>query len=218
MIHVAVRIKELVSSNVDAMVHNATDPVKLLKLLRTEIEESIISLQGQMSQATRRHERLTQLAKNQSEQADEWTAKAKSAIDHKREDLARSALLAREDGNARAVQMQAEAVQLADEIQQLSTSIRALVVKHEEAISQIAVLSGNKMGLSTPHNSDEKSAPYFDRIEKLEKRVQFAQANSAAPANSQIETEIAALQRDADITAELAAIKSSSKPAKRKGK
>ena len=54
MFHIAIQIRDLISSNVSNMVDCATDPAKMLKQLRREIEESIIALRGDEGQARRR--------------------------------------------------------------------------------------------------------------------------------------------------------------------
>ncbi len=95
MFRVAIQIKELISSNVTSVIEAASNPAKMLTMLQREIEESIIALTGErtrVSQAKRRLE--ASLVQNELREAD-WSDKAKVAMDHGREDLARQALLAR---------------------------------------------------------------------------------------------------------------------------
>ncbi|HEY6964521.1 MAG TPA: PspA/IM30 family protein, partial [Erythrobacter sp.] len=102
MITIAIRVRELVSSNVDSLVSKAGDPRKMLRLLQSEIEETLIALHGDAAKAKRQRERMEDSATRLSAAAEEWTGKAKIAIDHGREDLARAALLTREAERAKA--------------------------------------------------------------------------------------------------------------------
>ena len=58
MLHIAVQVRELVSSNISGMIDAAGNPRKMLNLLRRQIEEAIISLQGDLTRAQRREARL----------------------------------------------------------------------------------------------------------------------------------------------------------------
>ena len=102
MITIAIRAREIVSSNVDSLVSKAGEPRKMLRLLQSEIEETLIALHGDAARAKRQRERLSDTAARLAAGAEEWTGKAKIAIDHGREDLARAALLTREAERAKA--------------------------------------------------------------------------------------------------------------------
>lgn len=212
MIHVAVRIRELVSSNVDTIVDQASNPAKMLRLLRTEIEESLISLHGNLSRARRQEDRLSDATRIAAEEAEQWTSKAKTAIDHKREDLARSALLAREDGRARAKALEEEVVKVGTAIKEIEQAIADLESKREEANARLAAIPSSGTSSSQVSACDSKAERHLDRIDRIERRVGFANDGVAEPALASIDAEIAALQRDADIHAELASMKSSSRP------
>ena len=80
MIQLAVRMRELVSSNVDALIGKAENPAKMLGLLRTEIEESLIGLHGELARKERAAHALASDAEKVSAHADEWTGKAKIAM------------------------------------------------------------------------------------------------------------------------------------------
>ena len=76
---------------------SASNPAKLLNRLQREIEEAIISLAGERTRTAQKKKRLeASLTQNEMREAD-WSDKAKTAMDHGREDLARQALMARED-------------------------------------------------------------------------------------------------------------------------
>ncbi|MFM7378214.1 MAG: PspA/IM30 family protein [Erythrobacter sp.] len=95
MFRIAIQIKELISSNVTSAIESASNPAKMLTLLQREIEESIINLTGEHTRVSQTKRRLeASLTQHDLREAD-WSDKAKTAMDHGREDLARQALLAR---------------------------------------------------------------------------------------------------------------------------
>lgn len=215
MIKVAVRISELVSSNVDSMVGKASNPEKMLRHLCTEIEESLVSLHGELSKATRRHERFRDEAGKLAAEAEEWTAKARIAVDHKREDLARSALLAREDGRRKAEARKADAAQAREEADGLAETIAKLEARRREARERLKALPvESESGRTQDRGSDTLGERHLDRIDRIERRVGFVTDESAEPAPASVEAEIAALQREADIVGELAAMKAAARPPK----
>jgi phage shock protein A len=219
MIHVAVRVRELVSSNIDAMINNATHPAKSLGLLRSEVEETLISLHSELTMTIRQQERTQSHAEKLKTEAETWTAKAKIAVDHGREDLARAALLARDNGMADAAAVQEEAAQLAKDVAELDAAIADLDAKRTDIVARAARLAlgsqavspGGHAGIGT---RDSRTARRLDRIDELERRLDFnesvpAEGSEAAIANADVE--IAALSQASAIDAELEAMKAASK-------
>ena len=80
----------------------------MLRLLQSEVEDALITLHGDVSKARRAHQRKAEAAQRLANTAEEWTGKAKVAVDHGREDLARAALLARESDRQKVEDMKAE--------------------------------------------------------------------------------------------------------------
>lgn len=217
MIHIAVRVRELVSSNVDNLVGKASDPAKMLKLLRTEIEENLIGLQGELSRAKRESDALDAEAKKATSDADAWTDKAKVAMDHGREDLARSALLAREDERKRASGLNARAGEAKSEVRELEQTMATLDDKLTETRARLASMQGSACTSSvSDHQRTSRSQKALDKISSLEKRVDFIDSDRHEPRPASVDAEIAQLGMDAAINAELDAMRSDSKPKAKK--
>ncbi len=211
MIHIAVRVRDLASSNIDTLVSKSNSPAKALGLLRTQIEESVIELSDDLTKAKRQLERADAHSEKLADQAKEWTAKAKVAMDHGREDLARSALLAREDDEAKAKAAKTDAEELGANIEELESVIVALETKRKAVIEQIAQHKPSASA-ATPDAApvkDSKADQRMDRIDALERRVamQTEGTDEAAESPADIDAEIASLARDSKIEAELAAMK-----------
>jgi len=210
MIHIAVRVRDLASSNITTLVNKSTNPARSLGLLRSQIEETVIELSGDLTKAKRQLERAEAHAAALVTQAGEWTSKAKVAMDHGREDLARSALIAREAGEAKAEAAQKDAGELATNIEELEAVIVELEAKRKDVIDQIAAQPKAEAAATASAGTDSKTDRRMDKIDALERRVSMRdEAGAAATSASEadIDAEIAGLARDSKIEAELAAMK-----------
>ncbi|WP_209346818.1 PspA/IM30 family protein [Pontixanthobacter sp. CEM42] len=220
---IVVQVRELVSSNVTTMVEKASNPVKMLRLLRKEIEEADISLHGEIAKLTREKDRAAATAKKLADDAKSWSDKAKVAMDHDREDLARSALLAREDTKQQAEEQKVEAAKLGDDIADAESALEALKAKLDETNAQLREqeahdAAGRSSGSSIAAK-DSTTDKRMDRIANLERRVDHSLGDQPATAksNASVEAEIASMQREASVDAELEKMRGGGK-AKRKRK
>lgn len=221
MITIAIRVRELVSSNVDNLVSKAGDQRKMLRLLQSEIEETLIALHGDAAKARRQQARLSDAAARLAEGAESWTDKAKIALDHGREDLARAALLTREAERAKAVDAVKAAAALEAQIEDAAGVIAELETKRAAITGRIAELAKTEdtaPAVTSAAATDTAADRRMDRIESLERRAGFAEGAAAdIPSPTSLDDEIASLQQASAIEAELAALKSAATPAKKAG-
>ena len=226
MLHIAVQVRELVSSNISGMIDAAGNPRKMLNLLRRQIEEAIISLQGDLTRAQRREARLEREAAALDHSVGEWLGKAKIALDHDREDLARSAILAKEDALLQAQEKKREASRIREEAREIEDAVTQLEGKLAETRARLAQLEQSRAGADALDGGSPLGGMFADRgsrterrmetIERLEKRIDFASADKAGSPDrsaASADAEIAQLQRQAKVDAELTALKSTKAPA-----
>lgn len=212
MFEIAVRVKELASSNLNNLVDKASSPAKMLKLLQLELEEAIIALSGDATRAERRARDASAQAKQQDKAATDWQDKAKLALANDRDDLARAALGEKDTALTAAASLrqaasdaEAERAALGDAISELETKLaetrdrlRAELSKAEPAgapAAPAARVNGRVDALT-------------DRLAVLEKRIDFAEAGASAGAKAaSLDSELAALKRETQLDEELAALK-----------
>lgn len=219
MFRVAIQIKELISSNVTSAVEAASNPAKMLMMLQREIEESIISLTGERTRVTQARRRFeASLAQHELKEAD-WADKAKTAMDHGREDLARQALLAREDCRQTIAQLKADIAGADANLAEIDAAVRELEAKREETRQQAkAQMAADQTASGATGGGASRAEAHLNRIATLEQRAQFAAEDDAAGrTNASVESEIAAMRRASQVEAELAALKAASTPAKKTG-
>lgn len=219
MFRVAIQIKELISSNVTSVIESASNPAKMLTMLQREIEESIISLTCDHTRVTQNKRRLeTSLTQHELKEAD-WGDKAKTAMDHGREDLARQALLAREDCRQAIVRLKDEITAADANLAEIDAAVRELEVKREEtraqAKAQIAADEAARAGAGG--GAASRAEAHLNRINSLGQRAQFA-AEDEGPArtNASVDREIEEMRRASAVEAELAALKAAAPAAPKK--
>ena len=219
MFRVAIQIKELISSNVTSAIETASNPAKMLTLLQREIEESIISLTGDRTRVTQNQRRLeASLTQHALKEAD-WGDKAKIAMDHAREDLARQALLAREDCRHAIVRLKDEIAAADASLDEIDAAVRELEAKREEtraqAKAQAAADEAARAGATG--GAASRAEAHLNRINTLGQRAQFATEDEApSRSNASVDHEIEEMRRASAVDAELAALRAAAPaPAKK---
>ena len=214
MLHVAIQIRELVTTNVSHIVECATNPARMAKQLRGEIEDAIIALGTDQVKARRRAEAFAAEASQLELKEADWHDKAATAMAGGREDLARTALEERAKVEAAITARKADVASSEAEAAELAASVVTLEGKLEEVRAKIAELEHNhhadfeaRRAASTSGPSSSAAERKMDRISVLEQRVAFASSEPIKRATASVEAEIEAMARDAKIIAELEALR-----------
>lgn len=222
MFRIAIQVRELISSNVTSALDAASDPAKMLGRLQREIEEALIGLTGERTRARRQAERLEAELLQAGARELDWGDKARIAMDAGREDLARQALLAREDCRAGIARVEQDIERLASDIGEMDSAMQQLEAKRDDVRKRLAdqlAAEGNASGNVTKGGFAQRTERRMDHIADLEKRTEFATEDSlTSRGNAAVEREIEEMRRARSVDAELAAMRGSvAKPATGKG-
>jgi phage shock protein A len=127
------RLKTLVSSNVNDMISKAEKPEKMLNQLIIEMNEQLIESTKAVAMAIADEKKLEREKDNQLAQSKDWERKAMLAVQAEKDDLAKEALLRKQehDNAAQEYQKQWEAQKAS--VDKLKESLRELQNKIEEA-------------------------------------------------------------------------------------
>ncbi|MBM3290664.1 MAG: phage shock protein A, partial [Candidatus Hydrogenedentes bacterium] len=87
------RARDIISSNINAMLDEAEDPEKIANLMVREMEDTLIELKASCAGAKAAKRRIEQDRECAVKQASDWAARAQRAVDKGRDDLAREALV-----------------------------------------------------------------------------------------------------------------------------
>jgi phage shock protein A len=206
---IAARAKELVASNLTSLIEQATQPEKMLRLLRTEIEESVIALQDTLTKANRRFGRLEGDLPALEAAAQDWTAKARLALDKGREDLARGALQAREAAQQEFEDARTLLGTLRIEAEAAAGAIAQLEAKLSEIRRQLAQYA---MPVRSRAGGEAAGiAQRLDRIDALERRVSHGVTNRGRLSEDELVRQLRELEQGERIDAELEKLKTAGK-------
>jgi phage shock protein A len=207
MIEIAVRVKELAASNVNSLVDRASRPEKLLRLMITELEEAIIALSRDAMQADRRSDQQREAAKRHEAVAAEWQDKAKFALSKDRQDLARGALAERETALEAARSAKDAAKSDTGDAKEQRETVAALEARLAEARARLSQHQASAAATASPSTvASSRTDRIIDRVDSLEKRLDFASAAEPPRKAASLDDEIAAMAREAKVEAELAAL------------
>lgn len=127
------RFKRAVKANLNDMISRAENPEKMLRQLITEMNEQLIEAKKQVAQAIADEKKLErQMRKNKALSVD-WEQKAVLAVKADRDDLAKEALVRKQEYAEYNIQYQTEWEAQHATVEKLKESLRQLQLKIDEA-------------------------------------------------------------------------------------
>ena len=203
MFEIAVRAKELAASNLNSLIDKASNPAKMLKLLLTELEESMLALTRDAAALDRSAAKFTLEAERFDAAAVNWEDKAKLAMSRDREDLAKGALAERNAARDAADAQRETAKGARDHAAGLRASVVKLEAKHSETnVRLLKVVSEASCAPAAASAAREKTDALMVRFATLEKWFDYAAAKTVT-----LDQELAALADEAALEADLAALR-----------
>jgi len=210
------RFRDIISSNINAMLDKAEDPEKLIKLMIREMEDTLVEMKascaGLMAGAKK--------TRRQMEEAETrgrfWAEKAALAVSKGREDLAREALLEKRRFVDKGGALERETAQYDGLIGQYHEDIRQLEEKLAAAREKERILVQRHLHAGKKRRAQEQirqvdSAAAIAKFEELENRIERMEAEAELvnpPKRPSLEVELEKLQMDEEIERELENIRS----------
>ncbi|MDR0561372.1 MAG: PspA/IM30 family protein [Spirochaetaceae bacterium] len=127
------RLKTLVSSNVNDMISKAEKPEKMLNQLIIDMNEQLIESKKAVALAIADEKKLERETVNQQTQAQEWERKAMLAVQAGKDDLAKEALLRKQEYDSAYGEYKKQWDAQKAAVEKLKVSLRELQNKIEEA-------------------------------------------------------------------------------------
>ncbi len=211
------RFRDIVGSNINAMLDKAEDPEKMLKLMIREMEDTLVEIKASCAGVMASGKKIERELEGAESRAGYWEEKAALAVSKGRDDLAREALvekrrfkekaeaLQRElrEHHALVNQYQEEIAQLEDKLGAAREKQRTLVQRHIHAQrKRQAEEEIRRAGQSEAMHRFER---FEDRIERMEAEADLVNFGG----RSTLEEDIAALEEDEELQKELEALKAS---------
>jgi phage shock protein A len=210
------RFSDIVNANINAVLEKAEDPEKIIRLMIQEMEDTLVEIRSAAAKCIADRKELGRHMEHLEREQGEWSRRAELAVRREREDLARAALTEKqaigdqmqhmkselENLDAQLEKFNADITQLQSKLTDAKTRQRSIVIRHKTASSQ---LSARKQ-----IHSDRLDEMMF-RFESAERRIDRVESEAEAISmgrGKNLADEIAGLEDDDRVEAELADLKS----------
>jgi phage shock protein A len=120
-------------SNVNELINKADKPEKVLNQLIIEMNEQLVESKKAVAMAIAEEKKLEREKNNRFAQAQEWDRKAMLAVNNNKDDLAKEALLRKQELDNAAAEYQRQWESQKISVEQLKESLRALQNRIDEA-------------------------------------------------------------------------------------
>jgi phage shock protein A len=209
------RFRDIISSNINAMLDKAEDPEKLIKLMIREMEDTLVEIKtacaGVMASGKKTHRQLDR----HKAQIQYWEEKAELAVNKGRDDLAREALIEKRKFTRRTQTLQQDMVEQDQLIDQYQADIRQLEDKLKSARDKQRMLVQRHVHAQKKIQAQQEmrridSSETMMKFDELENRIERMEAEADLVNFGQktsLEDELEKLSVDDEIESELEALK-----------
>ena len=211
------RFRDIVSSNINAMLDKAEDPEKMLKLMVSEIEDTLVEIKSECAGVMATGKKTERELENVQSHAGFWEERAALAVRKGRDDLARDALVEKRRYTEKAEVLQRElgehqalVAQYQDDMVQLEQKLRTAREKQRIFVQRHIHARHQRQAREEIRRIDHSKAVY--KFEEFENRIERMEAEAVLVnygIETTIEQELDAIIVDEDIENELHHIKSS---------
>ena len=181
------RIRTVLKANINALISKAEDPEKMLNQLIMDMNEQLLEAKKQVAMAIADEKKLERQALENKAQGEDWEKKAMLAVKAGKDDLAKEALVRKQEYDGYAASFQKEFDSQHAAVEQLKDALRQLQAKIEEA--------------------SRKKNLLIARAKRAEAQKQIQQTMGSLSANSSFDTFDRMAQKVDQVEAEAEAMK-----------
>ncbi len=212
------RFKDIIGSNINAMLEGAEDPEKLARLMIKEMEDTLVEMKSGCARTMADAKRSDRAREQAAAKAKDWAAKAELAMSKNREDLAKEALVNKRSYQSQVEALEKEAAELNDLVEQYRKDIAQVEDKLTTAREKHRVLVQRQIHASKSKTAKTRmrkvdNSDHILRFEEFEHRIDRleAEAELVTPPqkkNPNLQDEFDRLVIDDEIEQELKDLKS----------
>lgn len=211
------RFRDIVSSNISAMLDKAEDPEKLIKLMIREMEDTLVEIKASCAGVLASSKKVQRQMQEVRSRSRYWEEKAALAVKKGRDDLAREALVEKRRYGDAAVALEHEFTEHNVLVAQYQKDIRQLEEKmgtareKQRLLVQRQIRAVGKIRAQEEIRRMDSSEAVF-KFEELENRIERMEAEADLVnygRKPDLEEELESLDFDDEIEAELQTLKSS---------
>ncbi|MGM0632095.1 MAG: phage shock protein PspA [Pseudomonadota bacterium] len=130
------RLSDIINANLSALLDKAENPEKMIRMMIQEMEETLVEVRSATAKVIAEKKTVNRRIEHLRNQADDWRKKAELAMSKDREDLAKAALLEKDDINNTVAVLESELEKLDETLDKLSSEIEQLQAKLTDARSR----------------------------------------------------------------------------------
>jgi len=209
------RARDIIAANMTELLDRAEDPARMIRVIIIEMEETLVEVRATAARTIADMKEMGRALSRLDRIADNWTEKAELALSKGREDLARSALVERQEAAAMADGLREEIDGLNAVLKGYEQDIARLQGKLREArIRQASISARIDSAMSRARVSEamhgSRASEAFARFEQLERRADLAEGMADAlgmQGPKSLEQEIAELRSSEQVDAALDELK-----------
>jgi len=210
------RFRDIISSNLNAMLDKAEDPEKLIKLMIREIEDTLVELKAACAGVMANRKKIQHQMETIQSRIDYWNQNAELAIAKGRDDLAREALVEKRRCSEKTDSLDQELMEFNNLVEQYQDDIRQLEDRLQSAREKQRLLVQRHIRARRKKRTQEEirradgSETVF-KFEQLENRIEQMEAEADLVNFGRkpvLEEEFDNLLVDDEIEAELQKLKS----------
>ena len=179
------RIRTVLKSNINALISKAEDPEKMLNQLIMDMNEQLLEAKKQVAMAIADEKKLERQALENKTQGADWEKKAMLAVKAGKDDLAKEALVRKQEYDGYAASFQKEYESQHASVEQLKDALRQLQTKIEEAsrkknllIARAKRAEAQKQIQQTMGSLSGNSS--FDTFDRMAQKVDQVEAEAEA--------------------------------------
>lgn len=211
------RFRDIINSNISAMLDKAEDPEKLIKLMIREMEDTLVEIKASCAGVMANSKKAQRQMEEVRSRGKYWEERATLAVTKSRDDLAREALVEKRRYADRAEALLQESIKLDALVEQYQDDIRQLEDKLESAREKQRILVQRHIRANRKKRAQEEirrfdSSEAILKFENFENRIERMEAeadlvNFGRKPSQEAEWE--GLLVDEEIEKELESLKSS---------
>ncbi len=130
------RFADIVNSNLNALLDNAEDPKKMIRLIIQEMEETLVEVRSSCARIIADKKEVERRLKRLHDEAAAWDEKARLAVSHNRDDLARAAIAEKNQVQELVLAAEQELTHLDEHLATLGDEVAQLQAKLDDAKSR----------------------------------------------------------------------------------
>ena len=203
------RLKTVVSSNINDMISKAENPEEMLNQLVIDMNQQMIESKKSVAIAIADEKKLERELLEQKRQAEDWERKAVIAVKAGRDDLAKEALLRKQESENYYLQLKPQWEAQKASVEKLKDTLRQLQNKIDEASRKKNILIARakraeaQEKITKTMSSISGNTSAFDTFDRMAKKVDELEARADAS------VELADLSKSSSLEKEFAQLESS---------